>query len=394
MFKEQKGRRIVTRGTHRVAALAVGIAATYGIVPLAHADDASNVSTVATTGADWSKMFSFSGFGSVGMTHSSLDTADYTTNIFQSKGAGASSRYNFTDNTKVGAQVNAQFTQQLSAVVQVIMQQQYNNLFAPTIEWANVKYAFTPDFSVRIGRIELPSFLSSDYRNVGYSTPWAHVPLETYNLVGPDTSDGVDASYTMHFGKLSNTVQVVYGYNSFHVPVEGQAAIKFTAKNILGVFDTIEQGALTVHGGYEQAHVQANSLPPGPLTFYNIGLSYDPGSWFVQSEWSHITTPKATPGYESWYVIGGYRIQKFTPYAMYSIQHSLGGVTLVNGTVQNQKDYSVGVRWDFRRSMDLKLQYDRVVLPNNSSGYFTNPQPGFALGSSANVISAVLDFVF
>jgi hypothetical protein len=393
MFKKLKRHRTAAPGTRRVITIAVGVAIAYGMTSQAHADDASNASTAATTGFDWSKIFSFSGFGTVGMTHSSLDTADYTTNEFQPKGAGASSRYNFTDDTKVGAQVNAQVTQQLSAVVQVIMQQQYNNLYAPTVEWANIKYAFTPDLSVRIGRIELPSFLSSDYRNVGYATPWAHVPLETYNLVGPDTSDGVDASYTLHFGKLDNTVQVLYGDNSFHVPF-AQGAIKFTAKNILGVFDTIEQGPLTIRGGYEQAHVQAASLPVSSLTFYNIGAGYDPGNWFVQGEWSRTKVPGATPGYESWYVIGGYRIQKFTPYAMYSIQHSLGESTLVVPTVQGQKDYSVGVRWDFRKNMDLKLQYDRVVLPSNSSGYFTNPQPGFALGSSANVVSAVLDFVF
>jgi hypothetical protein len=380
-------------GRRYAVTFAVGVAITYGMTPLAKADDPSNPSTTASTGLDLSDVFSFSGFGTVGMTHSSLDTADYTTNIFQPKGAGASSRYNFTDNTEVGAQVNAQFTQKLSAVVQVIIQQQYNNLYAPTIEWANVKYAFTPDFSVRIGRIELPSFLSSDYRHVGYATPWAHVPIETYNLVGPDTSDGVDASYTLHFGTLVNTIQAVYGNNSFHVPA-GQAAIKFTAKNILGVFDTIVKGPLTIRGGYEQAHVQAASFPASFLTFYNIGVSYDPGNWFAQGEWSRVRIPGETPGYQSWYVIGGYRIRKFTPYAMYSIQHSLGGSTVVVPTVQGQKDYTVGVRWDFRKNMDLKLQYDRVVLPSNSSGYFVNPQTGFALGSNANVVSAVLDFVF
>jgi len=373
------------RGSHHLAAIAVGVALTFGAASAAYADGTTSSATDW-----WSNMFTFSGFGTVGMTHSSLSDADYTTTYFEPKGAGHSSQYNFSDDTKVGGQVNAQFTPQLSAVLQVIMQQNYNNSYAPTIEWANIKYAITPDLSVRVGRIELPSFFSSDYRNVGYATPWAHVPVETYDLIPITNSDGVDASYTLHLGKLDNTVQALYGDNGTHVP----GPIKVESHQILGAFDTIEQGALTARVGYEQAHTDYGPIATQDVKFYNIGADYDPGNWFVQGEWSHAKIGKLTPGYDSWYVIGGYRIQKFTPYAMYSMQHSLGNQTLIPINDQGQKDYSVGVRWDFRKNMDLKVQYDRVQLPSNSSGYFINPQTGFSLGSSANVVSVVLDFVF
>jgi hypothetical protein len=367
--------------SHRLGKIAAAVALSFGAVTAAHADG-SNI--------DWSNIFSFSGFGTVGMTHSSLTDADYTTTYFEPKGAGHSSEYNFSDDTKVGGQVNAQFTPQLSAVLQVIMQQQYDNSWAPTVEWANVKYAITPDLSVRLGRIELPSFFSSDYRNVGYATPWAHVPVETYNLIPITNSDGVDASYTLHFGKTDNTVQALYGDNGTHVP----GPIKVESHQVFGVFDTVERGALTARVGYEQAHTDFGPLPSQDVKFYNAGVDYDPGNWFIQGEWSHAKIGDLTPGYDSWYAIAGYRIQKFTPYAMYSIQHSLGNTTILDNTDRGQKDYSVGVRWDFRKNMDLKFQYDRVVLPANSAGYFINPQQGFALGSSANVVSAVLDFVF
>lgn len=373
------------RRTYRVAAMTVGVALTFSAASAAYADGTANGGTT-----DWSNMFTFSGFGTVGMTHSSLSDADYTTTYFEPKGAGHSSEYNFSDDTKFGAQVNAQFTNQLSAVVQVIMQQNYNNSYAPTVEWANIKYAITPDLSVRIGRIELPSFLSSDYRNVGYATPWAHVPIETYNLIPITNSDGVDASYTLHIGEIDNTIQTLYGENGTHVP----GPIKIESRQVMGAFDTIEQGALTARVGYEHAHTDFGPLPTQAVTFYNAGVDYDPGSWFVQGEWSHAKIGDLTPGYDSWYVISGYRVQKFTPYAMYSMQHSLGNTTILENVDQGQKDYSVGVRWDFRKNMDLKLQYDRVQLPSNSAGYFINPQLGFSLGSSANVVSAVLDFVF
>ena len=384
MTKNLKTRQAVVRGMHRMAAIAAGAVMVFGTTSPAHADDAAN------TNPDWSKIFTFSGFGTAGVTHSSLGAADYTDNLFQPKGAGASSRYSFTNTTKMGAQVNAQFTNQLSAVVQLITQEDYNNSYAPTVEWANIKYAFTPDLSIRAGRIALPSFLSADYRNVGYANPWVNAPAEVYNLLPITNSDGVDASYKVHFSNFYNTVQALYGSNNTHVP----GPIKVAVKDLFGVFDTVEKGALTARVGYEQGNVTLGPFPTQSLRFYNIGAGYDPGDWFVQSEWARATVGHVIPGYSSWYLMGGYRIQKFTPYVMVSNEKSLHDTTFYPSARQGQKDHSVGVRWDFYKNADLKVQYDHVTLPGNAAGYFINPQKNFSLGSSANVISAVLDFVF
>jgi len=367
-------------GAHWVRVIVAGMIMT---TP-GHADDASD------SNADSQKIFSLSGFGTVGLTHSSLRTVDYTNNIFQAQGAGASSQYNFTDTTKIGTQINAQFTNQLSAVVQIISQETYNNSYMPTLEWANIKYAFTPDLSVRIGRIALPSFLSADYRNVGYANPWLHTPIETYNLLPVTNSDGVDASYKLHFGGVDNTVQMLYGSTSTNAP----GPFKVTADNIFGVFDTVEKGALTVRAGYEQSKVTFGPFPVQALSFYNLGAIYDPGNWFVQGEWTRSKVGLLLPGYSAWYTMAGYRIQKFTPYVVYSKEVSLNGTTLFSNSDNGETDYSVGVRWDLYKNMDLKVQYDRVTTPANSAGSFSNLQTGYVFGSSANVISAVLDFVF
>jgi hypothetical protein len=79
---------------------------------------------------------------------------------------------------------------------------------------------------------------------------------------------------------------------------------------------------------------------------------------------------------------------------MYSMVHSQGNQLEIPNTNQGQKDYSAGVRWDFYKNLDLKVQFDHVVLPANSEGYFVNAQQGFVLGSTGNIVSAVLDFVF
>ena len=60
-----------------------------------------------------------------------------------------------------------------------------------------------------------------------------------------------------------------------------------------------------------------------------------------------------------------------------------------------QNTVSMGVRWDFMKNTDVKLQYDLVKLGDNSNGYLANvPANVILYGTSFHVVSAVLDFVF
>ncbi len=340
---------------------------------------------------DAPKMFTLSGFGTLGMTHSSLDTADYVSSPLEPNGAGASRKYDFENDSKIGLQLSARLTDKLSAVVQVISQHEYDNTFKPRLEWANVKYAFTPDFSVRVGRIELPTFLNSEYRNVGYAFPWVRLPVEMYNTQPLTNSDGADVAYRIAARGISNTVRFVYGYSVFHV---NPGAFRTEGKNILAFDDTVEIGNFTGHVGYQHASVKLPFLADQPVNVYSIAAAYDPGAWFVQAELARVTVEQVTPGYISGYVTGGVRYAKATFFATYAQSHGLNRPTAIPNYNNGQRDVSIGARWDVVKNIDLKLQFDHVWVPSNSTGTFLNQQPGYQLGSGSNVFSAALDFVF
>ena len=62
---------------------------------------------------------------------------------------------------------------------------------------------------------------------------------------------------------------------------------------------------------------------------------------------------------------------------------------------RSQSTNGLGVRWDFMRNFDFKVQYDRVTLSDNSNGYLINvPTNVILYGTTFHVISAVVDFVF
>jgi predicted porin len=158
-----------------------------------------------------------------------------------------------------------------------------------------------------------------------------------------------------------------------------------------------------------------------PFDFFSIGASYDPGKWFVMSEWGQTDSESVFGKRAAWYATGGYRWGKFTPYVTYAesklkSNQSDPGITAVppipglqNGAAQLngilngqdglagapiQKTISVGLRWDVARNTALKLQYDYSRIGDNSPGTLDHTTDAFRPGGDFEVFSATVDFVF
>ena len=343
----------------------------------------------------------FGGFGSLGLSHSTMYYGDYTLDSTIPKGSSLSENWSATNDTRIAGHMAAQFSPKVSGILQVVAEYTAENSYKPEIEWANVKYAFTPDSYIRFGRIAVPTFLNSDNRDVGYTYVWIHPPIELYRQLAITHSDGVDVMYRVDVGESVNTIKaILYGENTLE-----RSTSKSESKDMWGIFDTIEYGPTTAHVGYqERQSATVNSLGVTGEWIKNsdlsLGIQYDPGNWFVMSEWLQR---KTTTKISAMYVSGGYRINKFTPYLTYA-QNSPGSflpgfpppsASLVRLTNRAQSTISLGMRWDFMKNTDLKLQYDQVKLSDSSNGFLANVPTGVTLyGAKFHVISAVVDFIF
>lgn len=375
-------------------------------------------------------MFSFSGFGTLGAVHSSEDQADFTSTPFKPNGAGHTRAWSADVDSRIAAQVTANFTPQLSAVLQAIAGQNYDNSYRPHVEWANIQYQITPDFSIRAGRIVLPVFLLTDTLNVGYTYPWVRPPIEVYRLLPVSNNDGLDFSYRLHLGEMTNTVQAGIGKSDVKLINSGGTA---EARDAWGFSNTLEYGSFTAHVTYRHARLTVPSVnalfdafrlfgPQGiaiadkygsddkPNSVIAVGVSYDPGNWFVMSEWGQGDANAFLGKRDAWYVSGGYRFGRFTPYVIYARANAdnlsdpglaAPGAAGLNAALNSilstkpvQDTVSIGGRWDFMKNADLKLQFDHTDIGAGSSGVLSNLQPGFQPGGKVNVFSATLDFVF
>lgn len=388
-------------------------------------------------------MFSFAAFGTLGLVHSSQDKADFVATPFEADGAGFSRNWSPNVDSLFGAQVRANLTPELTAILQIISQQNYDASYTPHVEWANLKYQFSPDLSIRVGRTAIGLFLLSDTRNVGYSNPWVRPPIELYGLVSVTSNDGVDASYRLAMGEVINTIQATLGSEMVEFPSrQGGAADTARANKQVSFVDSIERGAATLRLTYGQAHVSVRSLDAlfaafrqfgtegtgiaerfdvddRIISFYGVSLDYDPGDWFAMAEWGRVNADSVLGEKTGWYVSSGYRLGRITPYLTYAqvrpnnntsdpgldlsrlppglvveAQALNAALDTALASIASQRTMSLGMRWDFLRSMDLKVQYDRIKLGAHSQGWLTNVQPGFALGTNVDIFSATLDFVF
>ncbi|MBW6390319.1 porin [Billgrantia antri] len=381
---------------------------------------------------------SLNGFGTLGVVHSDEDQADFVSSMLMPRGAGHTSDWSAEVDSRLGLQLTANLTPRLSSVVQVVTEQQYDGQFRPAIEWANINFDVTPELSLRVGRVILPVFMNSEYRKVGYATPWVRPPLEVYRTIPVSSIDGLDVSYRSRIASATSTLRATYGQSDSTFPYTdsamGRATAEARAREGLTIGNTVEQGNLSVFAAYSHYRLSIEDFNPlfdvfrmfGPegdaiADRYNVddksfevislGARYDPGNWFVMGEWAQTSSRTFLTDNRGWYISGGYRLGAFTPYLTYANQRihsqtSTPGLSqpgsealdaMLNSLLQGQpqqKSISLGLRWDFSSSMAIKAQFDHMNHEGGSRGYLVNSQPGFDPGGSVNLFSLALDFVF
>lgn len=395
-------------------------------------------------GADGS-MFKLSGFGTVGMTHSSESDADFRTGFTQPNGPGHTASTTFDTDSKLGVQGDwFLIPNKLTATVQVLADQNPDKTFTPNIEWLNVKWQASDNWYLRGGRVVAPTFMMSDSRSVGYTQTTIRPPTDIYSLNPITFIDGLDTGYQFGVGESLINLQLSYGKYSDKLTT-GEGSLFDADIDALLFNSNIEYGDVNVRLGLAQydvslkdesltayanlmdqlvglgvpnaAQIRSMTLTSGVKTnIVGLGFTYDPGSWILQGEVvQRLSDSAQIKDLTSAYLLGGVRMGKWTPYGMLStlktsidtiptVDPMIVGVpaaTAVNGnstdlmTKLDQNSISLGVRYDVYKNMALKAQWDHIEKPANSQGNFVNRQGNFvAEKRSVDLLGLALDFVF
>ncbi len=341
-------------------------------------------------------MFSFSGFGTAGVTRTDTDDAEY---VPGGQVYGATKRPDFKLASNLGLQETVTPTDWLSATVQGLAQQRFRDTLEPKIEWAFVKVKPLAGFSIRAGQMALPTFLISDSRSIGFANNWIIAPNQVYAQATFDTYKGADVAYQYSLASSSVTVSGLAG----HTRSQLGAMATLYGHTLRGYNASWDGGIGTVRLSHIQTQVDVfiagRLLASVPYTFNSIGGALDHDNVVLQGEFIERRVSGAgASNFNGWYTLGGYRAGRWLPYAMYArgrrpstIAFFPGLPTAIPLEDLNDGTISLGLRADLIKSVDFKVQFDHV---HDSIGAipFANVKPGF--GNRTNVLSVAVDFVF
>ncbi|WP_317204197.1 hypothetical protein [Janthinobacterium sp.] len=377
---------------------------------------------------------SLGGFATLGVARSNSDDAQF---VRYNQARGVTTDAGTGTDSNLGLQGSYQFGPQWSATVQVLTRQYTKADYDGELSWAFLRYQPRADLSLRLGRVVLPSFMTSDYQNVGYANTMMRPPVEVYGLAALENVDGLDLTYRRSLGAYTATAQFSGGVSRGKLFVAGGGGSIATYRAPLyGVNLTLENGPLLLRlsrfsaalasddfrmlnnmterlrrAGYAQLARDMTLVGGKRIDFSAIGVALDWRQFVLQSEygWRRAAEPVYIPDAEAYYLMAGYRLGALLPYyAHAAVRQSGRSITLPAGflsggalaravdggylTSGRQHSDLIGLRWNFAKARALKLQIDRVRPSVKSGELIAGPADG--LKHPITVVALALDAVF
>jgi hypothetical protein len=394
---------------------------------------------------------SIKGFGTLAGTGTDSDLVGFRRDIALIK--GTRKNWDITNDSRLGIQIDAKFTDTLHVTVQWVARNREGNFIEQNLEWAFLSWDIQPDLKLRAGRLGADVFMLSDYRNVGYAYPWIRPPHEFYGNIPYYHFDGIDITKKFDldggllsikaltgysFNQLPTYLDIIYDQESFNlgasiqyekdnwrfkvgyahldmmseVPFDKYKSAEFPIDLFL---DPANRGLLEAFWPGVGNVLDRLPVKGKEVNYASLGAAYDDGVWLAQAEMSYIGTNTTWyPSQASGYINFGRRFSSLTVYSLLGITKSLpndvliptpppglgdlsAAYTALNSAINkndvNEKSISLGLRWDFYTNMAFKAQWSHFWLGKDGDRtWVSNTNAMFP--DHVNVFSVGVDFIF
>jgi hypothetical protein len=379
------------------------------------------------------------GFGTLGIAHSSNGEAQFVRDLSQAN--GVSNQWSGKIDSIVGFQANYQVNAKFEAVAQIVSRFGAESNFHPEVSWAFVKYEPNAYLNLRAGRIGTDFFMGADSRLIGYPYLSVRPSHDFYFPLLFSYVDGVDAQASKPVGEGIVRAKLYTGFAREKSPVANEF-LDIDGAPMAGGFLDYQQCAWVWRASYGQ--IRFNQELPRPIStlrgalstysallnlpvaqtaadelslvgkvsrFYSLGMIYDNGPLQAHAMVNRMRHDAAAfEDSEAAMFLLGYRLGTVTPFAGYSWVTSqtkfvdtglrnagplaaldANVVRIMADTHAAQNTTTLGMRWDFRRNMALKLQAD--VIRGVPESIFPYRRENAPWNGRTNVLSISLDFI-
>ncbi|WP_333609626.1 porin, partial [Arsukibacterium sp.] len=218
--------------------------------------------------------------------------------------------------------------------------------FNVQLEWLYLSYQLSNDLVINAGRLGVPFFTYSDFKDVGYAYLWNTAPQSVYSGVGFTSVEGVSLYYTTDLGSFDASMQLLYGSSSDNNPLFGQPA-SGRYEQVLSLNMVLSRDWYSFRAAYVEGNITVSADAFSPLTdalfntnipafqalaaeldfnedkgtFYGIGVLLEPGNWNIVFEYNDIGIEKSFySDRTNFYISAGYRFDQWQPYVVYERQ--------------------------------------------------------------------------
>ena len=390
----------------------------------------------------------FSGFGTLGVVRSFSDELLFHRELSMN---GSDSDFSFKPDSLLGLQVNADFTESLDAIAQVVLKDRASDLVLDSLELMFLRYRPNRDWAIRLGRTSTDLYMLSEYRNVSYAYLWSRPVPEFYAISSSIAKiDGIDISYTHNMGGGSWETKLAYGIthsllatqnSRFDIDVKNVFVLtsiytsddwifRFAATSVevdeleFVTNDLVTGLNLVPTTLWPKARALAQDIdgPGQKLQYYALGLQYDHMNWVIQSEIGYIDSDWGIlQSFYNGYLSVGYRVDEMTFYSVLAYidnseepasyaspqlpdqlpeELSAGINILYEGAVEalsasqaDQATFSLGLRWDLYPNTCVKFQWDHTWVDQSATGMWTQTQDLFG-DAEVDLLSLNFSFIF
>ena len=272
--------------------------------------------------------------------------------------------WSFSPDTSIGIQLTSDISDDTSITVQLI-----NNgarEYETESGWAYLNYQHSPQLSIQIGRKRLPLYYYSDTFDLGYAYHWIRPPVDNYTWQ-ISNYNGISLIYEPHILNMDMLLNLYIGRedssNNELLSLFSGAPVNETWKNITGVVGELAKDWYEIRFSYMRSQLDReinNTLTDSDVKHhfhgFSINLYYDNLSFL--SEFNAYERPKTDIHVKTSMQSIGYSINKITPHITRSeLEQSLN----ISGGDEHHYTNSIGIRWDYRQNIALKIQYDKTV---------------------------------
>lgn len=378
--------------------------------------------------------FSLSAFGTLGGAWLSNPHADYVQGT-QPVGPGLTHDFDLGLDSRLGAQLNATLTPTTLITAQAVVERLPDNEISPRLTLANIRQELSENFAIRIGRIQSPVFLASEYRLANFSNPWIRTPGVLYGIYPLTHLDSADLTYRIDSGLGIFSLNAGYGWLTYPIPVVGgkKATTALHMDDVVYANLKLENDPwrfkLSWVHGYLTAHTDeidqalANMAVIDPIAasalqtdylgvgLYTAGFSYEGTDWLVMSEWGiglldHTSLLSTTHG---GYLTVGYHFDRWMPqitigYQASSDQRVHSSNAFLDSSIDQlhrlqRSDYrtlAFGLNYSVTDSIILRSQVDLIEPMGHSKGPYLKSDAGYKFDNPGidALFSLALDFVY